>query len=236
MKVLILAGGIGSRFSEETVEKPKPMVEVAGKPIIWHIMQIYAHAGLTDFIILVGYKGDVFTNSVAKFIEPNWHVEILETGEGTLKSQRIKQAEHLIDEDYFLVAYGDDVSDVDPMDVFNEHMKHEGRIVTLTAMPLVTNFGVVELGENNAITAFREKPKIDGYWINGGFFCFSKEIFTYLTDAEEELEDDVFKRLSKENKIGAYRHDGFWKCMNTQKEKIEMEELVLTNEAKWIKW
>lgn len=236
MKVLILAGGIGSRLSEETVHTPKPLVEIGGKPIIWHIMRIYAYAGIKDFIILVGYKGGVFFDKFSEYTEDDWKVTILETGDGTLKSQRIKQAEKLIDGEDFFVAYGDDLSDVNPIDVYNEHKLFPERVVTLTAMPLESSYGVLEINENNAITKFREKPRIDGYWINGGFFCFSSSIFKYLNNPGLELEDDIFKILAKEKRIGAYKHNGFWKSMNTQKEMIEMEELVRTNEAKWIKW
>ncbi|NCD42172.1 MAG: glucose-1-phosphate cytidylyltransferase [Bacteroidia bacterium] len=236
MKALILAGGIGSRLSEETTHTPKPLVEIGGKPIIWHIMRIYAHAGIKEFIILVGYKGGVFFEKFSDYTEDDWKVTILETGDGTLKSQRIKQAEKLIAGEDFFVAYGDDLSDINPIDVYNEHKSFPERVVTLTAMPLESNYGILEINENNAITQFREKPRIEGYWINGGFFCFSGSIFEYLNNPKLELEDDIFKILAKENRIGAYKHKGFWKSMNTQKEKLEMEELVRTNEAKWIKW
>jgi glucose-1-phosphate cytidylyltransferase len=210
-------------------------VEIAGKPIIWHIMQIYAHAGIKDFVILVGYKGNLFLEQFSNFTEDDWNVTILETGDGTLKSQRIKQAEHLINDECFFVAYGDDVSDINPMDVYKEHQKYPDRVATLTAMPLETNFGVVEINKNGCINCFREKPRIEGYWINGGFFCFSKEIFKYFENEKFELEDDVFKILASENKIGAYKHNGFWKCMNTKKEHNELEQLVKDNQAKWMK-
>lgn len=236
MKVLILAGGIGSRLSEETIYKPKPLVEIGGKPIIWHIMRIYSYAGIKEFIILVGYKGNVFFDNFSEYTEDDWKVTILETGNGTLKSQRIKQAEGLVGDEDFFVAYGDDLSDVNPLDVYNEHVANPNRVATLTAMPLETNYGVVEIDKDNSIKKFREKPQIEGYWINGGFFCFSSSIFNYMEDPTLELEDDIFKILAKEGRIGAFKHNGFWKSMNTQKERMEMEELVKTNEAKWIKW
>lgn len=235
MKVLILAGGLGTRFGEETAKKPKPMVEIGGKPILWHIMKVYETDGFTDFVILLGYKGEIIKEYFLLNPEPNWKIQFVNTGAETSKAQRIKKVEHLIDDKYFFVAYGDDVSDIHPKVVYEQHIR-SNKIATLTAMPLVTDFGIVEINTNNTILRFREKPIIEGHWINGGFFCFSKEIFTYLSNEKEELEDQVFKRLAEEGKIGAYRHPGFWKCMNTMKDKLELDSLVKTNQAKWIRW
>ncbi len=235
MKVLILAGGLGSRLSEETTTKPKPMVEIGGKPIIWHIMKTYAFSGYTDFVVLIGYKGELLRQYFNEMKEPDWNVELLETGEGTSKAQRIKKAESLIQDDYFFVAYGDDVSDICPDIVLETHIK-SGKIATLTAIPLFSDFGVVELNKKNEVKYFREKPRIENYWINGGYFCFSKEIFNYLNNVGEELEDEVFKLLASEGKVGAYVHDGFWKCMNTYKDKLELDSLITQKKAPWIKW
>jgi len=235
MKVLILAGGLGARFSEETTKKPKPLVEIGGKPIIWHVMKIYAHYGFKDFIVLIGYKGDMLKKYFNSFVEEDWNVQLLETGDGTLKSQRLKQAEPFIDGDNFFLSYGDDVSDVSPKKVLETHLK-SNNIVTLSAFPLVSDFGILELDGNNQIKQFREKPRIQNHWINGGFFCMSKEIFKYLEDTEKELEDEVFADLTKINKIGAMPHEGFWKSMNTMKDKAQLEELINKNQAPWIKW
>lgn len=235
MKVLILAGGVGSRLSEETINKPKPMVEVGGKPIIWHIMKTYAFSGFSDFIILLGYKGDMIKQYFIDMIEPDWHVELLETGEGTSKAQRIRKAEGFIVEDYFFVSYGDDVSDICPEKVLETHTK-SNKIVTLTAIPLFSDFGVVELNQNNAVKCFREKPRIENQWINGGYFCFSRRIFDYLKNENEELENEVFNFLASKGEIGAYIHNGFWKCMNTYKDKLDLELLIKQNKAPWIKW
>ncbi|MCF8297450.1 MAG: NTP transferase domain-containing protein [Saprospiraceae bacterium] len=232
MKVLILAGGKGSRLSVE--DKPKPLMEIGGKPIIWHIMSIYANSGFKDFVILLGYKGQMIKDYFSSHPEPNWNIDFLNTGLETKKAQRIKKAEYLIDSDCFFVAYGDDLSDVDPKSIFEFHKKH-GKVATLTAMPLESNFGVVEIGGDDDVKCFREKPRIEGYWINGGFFCFSKKIFDYFTD-NEELEDEIFQKLTKMGEIKAYKHGGFWKCLNTKKDSIEFDNLILENNAPWIKW
>jgi len=235
MKVLILAGGLGSRLSEETTVKPKPMVEIGGKPIIWHIMKTYAHNGYKDFIILIGYKGELLKQYFNEIKEPDWKIELLETGVGTLKSQRIKMAESLLNDNYFFVAYGDDVSDISPKNVLETHIKI-GKVATLTAIPLISEYGIVELNNNYEVKAFREKSRIEDHWINGGYFCFSREIFNYLGNENEELEDEIFSRLASEGKIGAHIHDGFWKCMNTYKDKLELDELIKQKKAPWIKW
>lgn len=235
MRVLILAGGLGSRLSEETNTKPKPMVEIGGKPIIWHIMKTYAFSGYTDFVILIGYKGELLRQYFNEITEPGWNVDILETGISTLKSQRIKMAEPLIQDNYFFVAYGDDVSDISPEKVLETHLK-SGKIATLTAIPLISDFGIVELNNKREVKCFREKPQIQNHWINGGYFCFSREIFNYLGNINEELEDEVFKLLATKREIGAYIHEGFWKCMNTYKDKLELDFLIAQKKAPWIKW
>ena len=235
MKVLILAGGLGSRLSEETTIKPKSMVEIGGKPIIWHIMKTYAYNGYKDFIILIGYKGELLKQYFNEIKEPDWKIELLETGIGTLKSQRIKMAETLVNDNYFFVAYGDDVSDISPKNVLETHIR-SGKVATLTAIPLVSEFGIVELSNSDEVKAFREKSRIENHWINGGYFCFSREIFSYLRNENEELEDEVFRQLASEGKIGAHIHEGFWKCMNTYKDKLELDELITQKKAPWIKW
>lgn len=235
MKVLILAGGLGTRLSEETTIKPKPMVEIGCKPVIWHIMKTYAFNGFNDFIILAGYKSDILKDYFNRLSEPCWKIEILETGTNTSKAMRIKMAESFVKDDYFFVAYGDDVSDILPENVLKTHIE-TGNIATITVIPLFSEFGIVELSEDSKVTAFREKPRIANYWINGGYFCFSKEIFDYLGHDDEELEKEVFGQLSQEGKLGAYIHEGFWKCMNTYKDKLELEELINENRAPWIKW
>jgi glucose-1-phosphate cytidylyltransferase len=233
MKVLILAGGKGSRMNEETEIKPKPLIEIGERPILWHVMKIYAQSGFFDFVVLTGYKSHMIVDYFDENPEKEWNIEFLDTGLETKKAQRIKMAEHLITEDNFFVAYGDDLSDIDPGKIIDYHNSH-GKMVTLAAIPLESNFGVVELTNDNSVRRFREKPKIDGYWINGGFFCFKREILGYLNN-EDELEDEVFKMLAQKDEIKAIKHDGFWKCMNTKKEYQEFNKLYKENIAPWIR-
>lgn len=234
MKVLILAGGKGTRMDEETEIRPKPLVDIGGKPILWHIMSIYANSGFKEFVVLTGYKGHQIREHFESNPENDWIIDFIDTGLDTSKAMRIKKAQNLVSEDDFFVAYGDDLSDISPRDIYDFHKKHKN-IVTLAAMPLESNFGVVEIDENNTVKQFREKPRIEGHWINGGFFCFKREIFDLLNE-NEELEDQVFIRLAKEGQIKAFKHYGFWKCMNTKKESIEFNNMYSKNKAPWVKW
>ena len=235
MKVAILCGGKGTRLKELTEDLPKPLVEIGGKPIIWHIMKIYSHYGFNDFILCLGYKGklieEYFSKSSNK--EQKWNIEFVDTGENSNKGQRVKKIEKYIKEDNFFVAYGDDVSDVNIKKVLEHHLK-SSKIVTLTAVNPESQFGIMEINSSNEIIEFREKPKLD-HWINGGFFIFSKKIFGYLKD-NYDLETDAFGALVKEKQISAFKHDGFWKCMNTFKDTMELNELWNRNKAPWKVW
>ncbi|MBU0628032.1 MAG: NTP transferase domain-containing protein [Nanoarchaeota archaeon] len=232
MKVAILCGGKGTRLKELTEEIPKPLVEIGGKPILWHIMKIYSHYGFNDFILCLGYKGNLieeyFRNNSNK--EQRWNIEFVDTEENSNKGQRIKKIENYIKEDNFFVAYGDDVSDVNIKKVLEQHMKNN-KIVTLTAVNPESQFGIMDINHNNEIIEFKEKPKLD-HWINGGFFVFNKRIFDYLKD-NCDLETDAFKALVKEKQITAFKHDGFWKCMNTFKDTMELNELWDNDKAPW---
>ena len=230
MEVVILCGGKGTRLGEHTDKIPKPMVEIGGKPILWHIMKIYASHGFNDFVLCLGYKGECIRDYFSKNDE-SWNVNLVDTGEESSKSDRLKMIKEYITEDRFLVAYGDDVSDVDISKVV-EYNKEKDKIVTLTALPLYSQFGIVEMNKDNEVIQFNEKPRLDNYWFNGGFFVFKKEIFDYLD--EGELENEVFEKLAAENQIVAYKHDGFWKCMNTLKDCQELNKLWNEGKAKWI--
>jgi len=233
MKVAILCGGKGTRLKELTEELPKPLVEIGGKPILWHIMKIYSNYGFNDFILCLGYKGEKIQEYFQSNNKENWNIEFIDTGQNTNKGERIKKIEPYIKENNFCVAYGDDVADVNIKDILDFHLKNN-KIVTLTAVPLLSQFGIMEMNNNNEIIEFKEKPKLD-HWINGGFFVFNKKIFSYIKP-NYDLEKEAFEELVKEKQIQAFKHDGFWKCMNTFKDTMELNELWENNKAPWKVW
>ena len=232
MKVVILCGGKGTRLKEYTEEIPKSLVEIGDIPILGHIMKIYSHHGFNDFILCLGYKG----NKIKEYFLNNkedWNIEFVDTGENSTKSERLLKIKDYITEDNFLVAYGDDVSDVNIREVLEFHKKSK-KIVTLTSIPLYSQFGIVKTNEKNEVIRFEEKPRLEGYWFNGGFFVFKKEIFDYLDKGE--LEDDVFKYLAAQNQVVTFKHEGFWKCMNTFKDTQELNDLWKKGKASWKVW
>ena len=234
MKVVILCGGKGTRLREFTESIPKPLVELGNKPILWHIMKIYANYGHTDFILCLGYKAkeieDYFTKEENK--EPDWNITFIDTGEDTSKGERIKKVQPHIDEENFFVAYGDDVADVDLNKLEELHQK-ENKIVTLTAINPESQFGILQL-KDNQVQEFIEKPLLD-HWINGGFFIFNKKIFDHIKEGYD-LEKETFHELAKQHEITAYKHKGFWKCMNTFKDTQELNELWNNKKAPWKVW
>jgi glucose-1-phosphate cytidylyltransferase len=222
VKIVILAGGKGSRLFELTKEIPKPLVSIGDKPIIWHIMQLYAHYGYKDFIIASGYKGGVLREQLPKYCEADWNIEIIDTGLETTKAHRIKQLENLID-DTFMLTWGDGVSDID-IDKLIEHHKRHGKIATITAVPRPRRFGYMEL-ENDLVTRFSEKIPLREEWINGAFFVLEPEIFSYITDSSSLWEEEILANLIAKGELSAYKHRGFWKCMDTLCDKTELESL-----------
>lgn len=255
MQVGILAGGFGTRLSEETTHIPKPMVEIGEKPILWHIMKIYSNYGYNDFVIMLGYKGyiikEYFTNlflhqsDVSIDLKKNkieilnsnsepWTVKLIDTGLNVMTGARVKRIEKYLDEDQFMLTYGDGVCDVDINKLVNFHNK-EKRIGTLTAVQPEGRFGALKV-ENNSIKSFSEKPKGDQMWINGGFFVLNKDVFDYIDDNPQNVwETDVLEKLSQDNQLSAYKHDGFWQCMDTLREKNYLNKLLQNNNAPWIK-
>ncbi|MBN1157023.1 NTP transferase domain-containing protein [Candidatus Woesearchaeota archaeon] len=233
-EVVILCGGKGTRLREHTEQIPKALVEIGGKPIIWHIIKFYAHWGVNRFILCVGYKSEKIREYFSG-IDDFKGKEILlsDAGENASKAKRILEASSFVKGENFYVAYGDDLSDVNIGEVAAHHIE-SGNIVTLTAVPLVSQFGIVELDDSLQITGFKEKPKLN-HWLNGGFFVFSRRIFDYL-ELPGELEVEVFNELVKRGKIGAYKHSGNWKCMNTFKESQELNDLWNKNKAFWRCW
>ncbi len=257
MKVLILAGGLGSRLSEETVLKPKPMVEIGGYPILWHIMKIYSHYGFNDFIVLTGYKShvikDYFVNyyqrysditvdmvknsvTVHKTRQEPWRVTMLYTGQNAMTGARIKKASDYIENQPFLLTYGDGLSDIDISRLIADHKK-SGKLITMTAVKPSGRFGALSIDQSNTITSFVEKPKGDGSWINGGFFVCQPEVMNYISEGDDVIfERTPLEKLAKDGQLHAYKYDGFWRPMDTLKDKTELTAMWESGQAPWKKW
>lgn len=257
MKVLILAGGLGSRLSEETTLRPKPMVEIGGKPILWHIMKIYSYYGFNEFIILCGYKGymikeyfanyyrhmsdmtiDMITNTIThhkNHSEP-WKVTLVDTGQETMTGGRIKKVKEYVGEEPFMLTYGDGIGDVNIHQLIHFHQQH-GKVITMTAVQPEGRFGSLQIDETEKVTSFLEKPKGDGAWVNAGFFVCQPEVFDYITGGDSTIfEREPLEKLAKDEQLYTYKHFGFWKPMDTQRDKFQLEEMIETNTAPWIKW
>jgi len=258
MKVVIFAGGLGTRISEETDTRPKPMVEIGGKPILWHIMKIYSHYGYNDFIICLGYKGYVIKEYFMHYFLHNsditidvaknsmevhgsnteaFKVTLVETGANPKTAGRLKQVQKYIGNEDFMLTYGDGVSNVNLHELLEFH-KAQGKIATVTAVQLASRFGGMDLDENGNVVMFKEKTKDESKWINAGFFVLKPEVFKYLEKDMTNMmwDDDPLEQLSADGELAAYRHTGFWKCMDALRDKIELEELWQNNEAKWKIW
>ncbi|MBS1512385.1 MAG: glucose-1-phosphate cytidylyltransferase [Bacteroidetes bacterium] len=255
MKVMILAGGMGTRLSEETSIRPKPMVEIGGKPILWHIMKIYSHFGFNDFVILSGYMGyyikeyfatyylhntdvsfDLASNSmtILKSNTENWKVTVLDTGINTMTGGRIKKAKEYID-GTFMLTYGDGVANIDINELLKFHKEHKCAITMTTAQP-EGRFGSVDIDQSSRVLSFQEKPKGDEKWINGGFFVCEPEVFDYIDGDETIFEKKPLETLASENKMYTYKHKGFWKCMDTLSDKQALNKMWENNTALWKIW
>ena len=234
MKVIILAGGFGTRLSEETDLIPKPLVKIGGKPVLWHIMKLYSSFGYNEFIILLGYKGELieeyFLNQLDLF---NWDITFLDTGLKTDTGGRIRRAKNMIGNQPFLLTYGDGLSNIDINKLVSFHQNHDG-LVTMTSVQLASRFGILEIGENNLVTRFNEKPKKNEAWINGGFFICDPEVIKYIKNDSTTFEKDPLSNLSKDGKLFTYRHHGFWKCMDTLRDKRELDNLAKSDSPPWI--
>lgn len=230
---VILCGGKGTRMGPLTKELPKPLISIGGKPILWHIMKIYASQGVKNFILCLGYKG----NKIKEFFENNnnekWNIQFIDTGIESTKSERLQKIKNLIPENVFFLAYGDDVANINLADLLDFH-KSKRVIVTITAVRMLSPFGILEIDNmTDLIKDFKEKPKLD-IWMSGGFMVISKEIFEYLKLGE--LENQVFNKLVEEKKICAYKHNGDWRSMNTLKEITELNSLWENGDAFWKIW
>ena len=234
MKAVILAGGLGTRLNEETHLKPKPMVEVGGNPIIWHIMKLYATYGINDFIICCGYKGEIIKKYFESFDSEPWNVELIDTGLDTMTGGRIKRIQNHIDET-FCLTYGDGVSDINIRDLISFHNSKKS-LATLTAIHPPERFGVLNISDEY-VTEFHEKHRGESSWISGGFFVFEPKIFDYLLDGDSTvLEKKPLETLAQEQKLTAFKHNGFWHPMDTLRDKNYLENLWLNNKADWKIW
>lgn len=255
MKVVIWAGGLGSRISEESHLKPKPMIEIGGKPILWHIMKIYSHYGYNDFIICLGYKKEVVKEFFANYMIYNsdvtfdfrknqtvlhddqmepWKVTLIDTGLMTGTAGRLKKAQKYIGNETFMVTYGDAVADIDLSALEKYHREH-GKLATISTVTLAQTKGVLNVSANGDIAAFREKEQEDAALINGGFMVMEPKVFDYI-HSDDYMDYDLLKKLASENQLKGYFHDGFWQCMDTQREKNKLEEMCRDGRMPWKVW
>jgi glucose-1-phosphate cytidylyltransferase len=258
MKVVLFAGGLGTRISEETDIRPKPMVEIGGKPVLWHIMKIYSQYGYNDFIICLGYKGYVIKEYFMNYFMHNaditvdlgnnkveihdtnaeaFKVTLVETGLNTKTAGRLKQVQKYIGDEDFMLTYGDGVSDINIHDLIAFHKSHN-KLATVSAVQMDARFGGMDLGTKGEVVSFKEKAKDDSKWINGGFFVLKPAIFKYLEGDMNEMmwEEEPLEKLTNDNQLVAFQHKGFWKCMDALRDKLELEELWKNNTAKWKVW
>ena len=257
MKTIILAGGLGTRLSEETTLKPKPMVEIGGMPILWHIMKIYSFYGYNDFAVALGYKGDIIKDFFlnyklhksdmiinlksgdAKFendTSENWNVGLHETGSNSMTGGRLFSLKKLFKSgETFMLTYGDGVADININELVQFHKSH-GKIATLTAVRPPARFGSIIMNDNGLIKEFKEKPQVGEGWINGGYFVFDYRIFNYLKGISTILEREPLENLSNDNELMAYKHNGFWHCMDTIRDKDNLNEIWATGNAPWKKY
>jgi glucose-1-phosphate cytidylyltransferase len=256
MKVIILAGGLGTRLSEETTVKPKPMVEIGGRPILWHIMKIYSHFGFNDFIICLGYKGFIIKEYFVNYFihqsditvdlqfnsmqvhnnnsEP-WKVTMVDTGESTLTGGRLLRVKDYIGNDTFMMTYGDGVADVNINDLVSFH-KVKNKIATLTAVQPSGRFGALKIDDDNLVTHFQEKPVGDGAWVNAGYFVLEPSVLDYIKDDQTMFEREPLQKLSIDSQLSAFQHNGFWMPMDKLSDKVELEKLWVGNKAPWEIW
>ncbi|SDQ00109.1 glucose-1-phosphate cytidylyltransferase [Mucilaginibacter sp. OK268] len=256
MKVVLLAGGLGTRLSEETVLKPKPMVEIGGMPILWHIMKIYSSYGFNEFIVCLGYKGYVIKEYFANYFlhksdvtidlsdnsikihdsqaEP-WKITLVDTGNESMTGGRIKRVQKHVGNETFMLTYGDGVGDVNITQLLEAHKK-ANKFCTVTSVQPSGRFGALNISEDNSVTSFMEKPKGDGSWINGGFFVCEPDVFNYIDNDSTIWERDPMEKIASDGQMLAYKHQGFWKPMDTLRDKHELEEDWQLGKARWKTW
>jgi glucose-1-phosphate cytidylyltransferase len=257
MKVVILAGGLGTRLSEETGTRPKPMVEIGGMPILWHIMKTYSHFGFNDFVICLGYKGNIIKEFFANYLynredlsfdlknnkyhilssntEP-WTVTLVETGINTMTGGRIKKVQKYLEGKSFMLTYGDGVADININELLNFHRKRK-KILTVSTIQPSGRFGVIKINEDSTVRSFLEKPKQEDIWINAGYMVCEPEVFDYIDDQDHTIwEQEPMQRIARENKMLAFKHEGFWRPMDMLKDKNDLNTLWNSNKAEWKVW
>lgn len=255
MKVAILAGGLGTRLAEETEFKPKPMVEIGGYPILWHIMKIYASQGFNEFFVALGYKGEVIKRYFQDYYSlngnmtidlstgkteiknrelENWKIHLIETGQNTMTGGRIKRLAPFLKDSTFMVTYGDGVSDVNIKELLEFHRSH-GKLATVTAVNPPARYGELLFNEDSTVN-FKEKPKTRETWINGGFLVFEPQVLDYLTDDNSVMEKDALENLAHDGQLVGYKHSGFWQCTDTIYDKQQLERLWQTENPPWKIW
>lgn len=257
MKVLLLSGGFGTRLSEETDVRPKPMIEVGGKPILWHIMKTYSSYGYNEFVLLLGYKGYYIKEYFANYFlhqsdvtidllngsmevhnnssEP-WKVTLLDTGQNSMTGGRVKRAQNIVGDEPFMLTYGDGVADIDIGDLVQFHKSH-GKAVTMTSAQPDGRFGALDVGMDNIVKEFKEKPRGDGSWINAGYFVCEPIVFDYILDGDETVfEKGPLMNLAKDHQLYTYKHEKFWMPMDTLRDKIKLNELWEKGKASWKVW
>jgi glucose-1-phosphate cytidylyltransferase len=257
MKVVILAGGFGTRLSEVTDLMPKPMVEIGGKPILWHIMKTYSSFGYNDFVILLGYKGYVIKEYFANYflhqsdVEINlkdnsieilnstsepWKITLVDTGQNTMTGGRVKRVEKLIGKEPFFLTYGDGVSDINIKELLKEH-RGNGGAITMTSVQPEGRFGTFNSSADGKVNDFLEKPRGDGSWINGGYFVCESKVFSYITHGDATIfEQKPLQKMASDGELYTYRHNGFWKCMDTLKDKNDLNKMCQADAAPWVTW
>src|ERR1700761_7762132 len=257
MKVVLLAGGLGTRLSEETALRPKPMVEIGGMPILWHIMKMYSNYGFNDFIVCLGYKGYIIKEYFANYFlhksdvmidlsdnsiktldsqaEP-WKITLVDTGKDSMTGGRIKRIQPYINNETFMLTYGDGVGSIDIKTLAAYHKKH-GKLCTVTAVQPSGRFGALNIADDHTVHSFKEKPKGDGIWINGGFFVCEPEVFNYINDGDSTIwEQGPMEKIANDGEMNAYKHTGFWRPMDTLNDKNDLNEMWDTGSAPWKTW
>jgi len=258
MKVVIFAGGMGTRISEESHLKPKPMIEIGGKPILWHIMKLYSSFGYNDFIVCLGYKGYVIKEYFINYFYHNsnvtielrnnkiqvhnteaesFRVTLVDTGLDTKTAGRLQQVKQYLGDEDFMLTYGDGLTDINIRSLVDFHKSHN-KIATMTAIIPEGRFGTISIGQDNVVKDFKEKPINDNHWINGGFFVLGPKVFDYLQGDMSNVmwEQQPMQRLTTDGQLVTYKHNGFWKCMDALRDKVELEELWSSGNAKWKQW